>query len=464
MDSPFFQLGDQNNGDVKLQIICFDGHPYGGNPIYLHSQVLKKSSYFEARLSERWSPESSFSAEIIITLPPDGSAENYIDCIRLMYSSHWEKHLSFSNVDDALRILPVASEFLFEEGIRACMDYLEAVCWTPEQKLRIRALLSSLQVNISTDLAERLKISKSFFDEELELLKKIVPQMLSEVLNKPFVSYGVPLKHMRETVEKQIVAYFEEDIHPSIQKICRVALLDEFRTRIKKIKRGPSTEIRDDACESLLWLLDLIKLCKNGIFEAAFTIFVKDEDIAGILAKPKISWSPNTAAVSRPFQYGASFININNDQNFSDSDRSYSRRVLEILVHRFLDALANGDIIIPKRERVSFLIKWVPVIAHLVCRLACVYKACELIYCTSSVSLSVPFSSHIPGLKFSERFEGGVTNILASLPPSDQKQIFSSFTDSAKKFQTWERGIFHWWIKVIRIAVMAENGSHLQME
>ncbi|GLJ50308.1 hypothetical protein SUGI_1071850 [Cryptomeria japonica] len=408
MDSPFFQLGDQNNGDVKLQIICFDGHPYGGNPIYLHSQVLKKSSYFEARLSERWSPESSFSAEIIITLPPDGSAENYIDCIRLMYSSHWEKHLSFSNVDDALRILPVASEFLFEEGIRACMDYLEAVCWTPEQKLRIRALLSSLQVNISTDLAERLKISKSFFDEELELLKKIVPQMLSEVLNKPFVSYGVPLKHMRETVEKQIVAYFEEDIHPSIQKICRVALLDEFRTRIKKIKRGPSTEIRDDACESLLWLLDLIKLCKN--------------------------------------------------------DRSYSRRVLEILVHRFLDALANGDIIIPKRERVSFLIKWVPVIAHLVCRLACVYKACELIYCTSSVSLSVPFSSHIPGLKFSERFEGGVTNILASLPPSDQKQIFSSFTDSAKKFQTWERGIFHWWIKVIRIAVMAENGSHLQME
>ncbi|GLJ50313.1 hypothetical protein SUGI_1071950 [Cryptomeria japonica] len=139
MDSPFFQFGDQRKGDVKLQIICSDGLPYRGNPIYLHSQVLKKSSYLEAKLSE--------TGIIKLCIPRDGSApaENYIDCIRLMYSSYYQTHFSFSTLDKALLILPVASELLFEEGIRACMEYLEAVCWTPEQKLRIQALLSSLQ-------------------------------------------------------------------------------------------------------------------------------------------------------------------------------------------------------------------------------------------------------------------------------------------------------------------------------
>ncbi|GLJ50310.1 hypothetical protein SUGI_1071880 [Cryptomeria japonica] len=365
-----------------------------------------------------------------------------------MYSFHCQRQLSFTNVDDALRILPIACELLFKEGIQACMEYLEAVCWTPEQKLRIQALLSSLQVNISTDLAERLKISKSVFDEKLELLKKIVPQMLSEILNKPFVPNGVPLRHMQETVEKQIVAYFEEDIHPAIQNICSDALLNEFRRRIEGIKRGSSIK-RDSACESLLWLLDLIKLCKRDVFEAAFTIFVEDKGIVHTLAKPSNFW---LLYISKTYRY-SSFEKLNHDQSFSDSDRSCSSRVLEILVHRFLDALANGDLIIPKLKRVSFLINWVPVIAHLICRYACEHNARELIDC-----------SPVRGLKFSERFEGGVTKILASLPLRDQSKILDSFSDTATKFQTWEGGIFRWWINAIWMAVMAANGNHLQIE
>ncbi|GLJ50311.1 hypothetical protein SUGI_1071890 [Cryptomeria japonica] len=451
MDSPFFQFGDQNNSDVKLYIYYSDGHPYGGNPIYLHSQVLKKSGYLEARLKENG---------ISLDITPDGSAhaEDYIDCIRLMYSSYCQRPLSFSNVDDALRILPVASELLFEEGIQACMEYLEAVCWTPQQKLRIRNLLSSLQLNISTDLAERLKISKAFFHEELEVLKSL---LLFDILNDRFVMHGVPVQHVQDTLKQQIVAYFEEDIHPAIQKICRDALLDVFTMRIGGFKfESVSTELRDSACESLLWFLDLIKLCKRDVFEAAFTIFVEDEEIADILAKPHISWTPNAAifGVRSRANQSVKFGQINNDHIFSDSDRSYSSRVLEILVHRFLGAVANGDIVIPKPARVSFLMKWVPIMAYLICTF---FRVHNLISESDSPESSL---SPTRGLKFSEMFKGGVTKILASLPPSDQKQIFNSFADTAKNFQNWEGGIFDWWTKVIWMAVMAANGSHLQME
>ena len=127
----------------------------------------------------------------------------------LMYSSQRKRrHLSLSNVDDALYILPVASEWLLEEGIQACIKYLAAVSWTPQQNLRIQDLQSSFKVIVSTDLTERLKISKSVFDKELEKLRSILPQMLSPILNKPFVSNGVPLQHMQETVKRHLVAYF----------------------------------------------------------------------------------------------------------------------------------------------------------------------------------------------------------------------------------------------------------------
>ncbi|KAH9295648.1 hypothetical protein KI387_039236 [Taxus chinensis] len=191
MDNHNFQFGDQRNTDVKLLIMFSDGLEYSGGPVYFHSQVLKKSKYFEPRLPERWSADMSSFTEIKLTVPPNAVPQNYIKCINLMYSSY-QSDISFSGVDETLDILPVALELLFDEGIQACMQYLEAVCWTPQQKPRIRALLSYLQV----------------------------------------------------------------------------------------IKCGVSIEMRNSACTDLLWLFNLIRLCKRNVFEAVFRIFVDDKEIA----------------------------------------------------------------------------------------------------------------------------------------------------------------------------------------
>ncbi|KAH9295650.1 hypothetical protein KI387_039238, partial [Taxus chinensis] len=58
------------------------------------------------------------------------------------------------------------------------------------------------------------------------------------------------------------------------------------------IKCGVSIEMRDSACVALLWLLDLTRLCKREAFEAAFRMFVEDEEVPNRLVESRM-WSNN---------------------------------------------------------------------------------------------------------------------------------------------------------------------------
>ncbi|KAH9295651.1 hypothetical protein KI387_039239 [Taxus chinensis] len=440
MEKHASQLSGGKNADLQLRIISSDGVEYDGNPLNLHSQVLKKSKYFEA-----WSPDMSSCPEIKLTVPSDGSAENYIKCIGLMYSSHSGKDLSFSDVDEALQILPVASELLFEEGIEASMEYLAAVCWTPQQKLKLTALLSSLQVNISADLAERLKVlPESSFDEEIDMLKMKLPEMLCEITDckaspescfVPFkndhIPSPLPLHRKKITMERYIVANFEEDVPPAIQNIFRETLLNKCKLIIEGIKYG-------NPSEGLLWLLDVIKLCKREMFESAFKIFAEDAQLANIILKPQTERS---------------------GQSFEEDWQNRTIHLLDVLVDRFLKALANGEIIIPKSMRISFLILWVPVMIFLLCRFV--------------ARSPFDFSSDNSSLEYSKRFEEGVTKVIGSVPVEDQKRIFNSCQGEGmakvlrsvpQNCQTPVREMFEWWINVIWLGVMKSNCSHFQIE
>ncbi|CAK9866467.1 unnamed protein product [Sphagnum jensenii] len=51
------RYGDDQSADVLLHVRPLEGA--SSAPLLLHSRVLRKSEFFEARLSERWvSPES----------------------------------------------------------------------------------------------------------------------------------------------------------------------------------------------------------------------------------------------------------------------------------------------------------------------------------------------------------------------------------------------------------------------
>ena len=62
MEKQVFQFGDQETADIKLQIVSKDGDEE--NPIYLHSHILKKSEFYEARLSDHWSLRDEHPLEL----------------------------------------------------------------------------------------------------------------------------------------------------------------------------------------------------------------------------------------------------------------------------------------------------------------------------------------------------------------------------------------------------------------
>ena len=47
-------MGDRNTADVKLQLLDEDGvQSEETDPLYLHSQVLAKSEFYETKISDR---------------------------------------------------------------------------------------------------------------------------------------------------------------------------------------------------------------------------------------------------------------------------------------------------------------------------------------------------------------------------------------------------------------------------
>lgn len=131
------QLGDQSTADIKLLLMGSDETEYEGNPLYLHSKVLRKSEFYETLLSERWSAADKLPIEIHITSPH--SNEDYIKCIQLMYSTQQGNPFCFSNVAEVQAILPVASQLLFHACVKECMLYLDAVRWSPHQEAKLRS-------------------------------------------------------------------------------------------------------------------------------------------------------------------------------------------------------------------------------------------------------------------------------------------------------------------------------------
>ncbi|GLJ47971.1 hypothetical protein SUGI_1012980 [Cryptomeria japonica] len=106
MEEAQLRFGALNSADVKLWLTGPNDEKYKRNPVYVHSEILKRSEFLQAMMSERW---SSF-----------------------------------------------ASELLSNELMNKCMQYLQGVHWSAAEETRIGEVLSCLGLKPSPDLAARL--------------------------------------------------------------------------------------------------------------------------------------------------------------------------------------------------------------------------------------------------------------------------------------------------------------------
>lgn len=161
--------------------------------IYLHSHVLRRSKYFSALLSDRWQHRSHGNKKNISDLKPlqlklgvpptPGSLESHITVLQLLYSSDLSNSIGSASI--ALDILPVALELLFEDCVKSCVHFLEAVPWTEDEEKRVLSLIPFLKEEESKDLLARVLPGQNESCEEM--LHGLVISAINNYPNMAFV-------------------------------------------------------------------------------------------------------------------------------------------------------------------------------------------------------------------------------------------------------------------------------------
>lgn len=191
--------------------------PFG---IHLHSNVLKESRYFAALLSDRWQASVDKKSEkplpISLNMPVSRRIESYFSIFQLFYSKDFAGIIT--EVSDALTLLPIASELLYDECISYCIRFLEAVPWTEEEEREVIKLVPYLKQ-----------------EEAAELLARISPvkgNVLEDMLNG--LIFTATHCHSNGATVKAFVAKLLRDY--SSRDAVRLVLDKAFTTSLKSVK------------------------------------------------------------------------------------------------------------------------------------------------------------------------------------------------------------------------------------
>lgn len=225
------RYGEEATADVVVILRPVEGPSLP--PLLLHSRALRQSEFFDTRLSERWANGdncNNVNQPLEITLDKCTNPNTYVRCIQLLYVPHRVKHTTFNDVQDALGILEVAAELLFQDCVDACMRYLEAVPWTLENEAAIRGCMANLHLQPSPDLAARLCVpDESPSSKPVEIMKDVLGELLSLVTN------GAPSK-ARDITERVLLANVHPSTSPTFASVNEVALFREFQGNLEQLK------------------------------------------------------------------------------------------------------------------------------------------------------------------------------------------------------------------------------------
>eukprot|EP01018_Ginkgo_biloba_P038930 Gb_20507 [translate_table: standard] len=257
------------------------------------------------------------------------NVNDYVSCIKLLYLSQPDKCLSFSSVEKTLGILEVASDLLLQDCVDACMEYLEAVRWTPLEHVQIRDSLSALQINPQPDLAARLCTSKG---EYLKIMEEVISKLLSLISNgAPQCTWG--------STQKIISANIAANSSDALVDMTFTAILQETQSkidiiasqlrRIQHFDSKSSQKIRV-AKSAVGWFVVQCTGRKSGI-QRSVKMFAHQLDLAQAILGRALGYNP------------------------------FTETLLDIL-DGMANVMGNGDVICRRSIRLSFITTWLPVI------------------------------------------------------------------------------------------------------
>ncbi|KAH7836795.1 hypothetical protein Vadar_005787 [Vaccinium darrowii] len=154
--APFRNPGNWGGfGDVKLSVSGRDGFRVSMD---VHRRVLAdRSRFFAAKLRRDGGGDGGGGGGVshLVEICDCDDVEVYVETVVLMYCDDLKNRLVGEEVSKVLGLLKVSAAIMFDAGIIACLEYLEAVPWSEEEEDKIVTHLTELQLHDS--IAEVLK-------------------------------------------------------------------------------------------------------------------------------------------------------------------------------------------------------------------------------------------------------------------------------------------------------------------
>ncbi|XP_052194855.1 BTB/POZ domain-containing protein At3g05675-like [Diospyros lotus] len=380
--------------------------------VYLHSGVIRLSKYFAAVLSDRWQGNSGEmdgeNSRKIYRLnlgieAGSGSIERHLTVLELLYTSDFTSVIN--SVPAALYILPVALQLLFEDCVRACVRFLEAVPWSEEEEKRILSLAPFLGNQESRELLARVSPARN--DSSEEMLHGLIVSATHNHQNTAFAKAFVA-KLLREF---------------SSRESARRVLDRAFHTSLKIVKESledySSPDVRGNQNEmEAIQRLHLHTAMTNGrhllwLVERMIELRVADTAVT--------EWSDQalfTANLHRAFQ----------EEAWRNIVPGLPTVVLRC-TSKLANAVAAGTILAPREVRTKLVKDWLPVVS----------------ICKENASPMLPGQKE-SYLELEETF----LKIISTLPMSDAQELLQqciSFTTRnledcphlVAAFNTWFR-------------------------
>ncbi|XP_057846893.2 BTB/POZ domain-containing protein At3g05675-like [Cryptomeria japonica] len=300
--------------DVKLWLTGTNGEIYERNLIYLHSAIMKRSQFFEVMMSDRWS--SGKPTEISVTT--SHNFDEYIKCNQLIY----RERMYFSNIEECLAILSVASELLADDLINKCMQYLQAVHWSAAEEIQIGDVLSCLGLKPLPDLAARLENEDAHHIIFVERIIKEMVSLIQDTESKETI--------MRINAEKYIGGIFEGNTPRDVVEICEREIFQ--------------SSVRSRNISAIRSLSKFLDHCDGETLKAEFIAMLEDPEFMTHVKKAMKGLE-------------------------SDQCSEYPQLCEDVfyIIIWFMKATERGKIIISRASRNSFVTTWLPIMTDL-CR------------------------------------------------------------------------------------------------
>ncbi|KAL3538964.1 hypothetical protein ACH5RR_002330 [Cinchona calisaya] len=398
--SPFCGgFNDSSSADVVLRLYIEKSSPFVSDDsesisavvdqsdvqIYLHSDVLHRSKYFAALLSGRWQKDSCpndaadsptihrFNLGVSDT---PGSIDYHLTVLQLLYTNDFSAVID--TVSTAISLLAVALELLFEDCVRACVRFLEAVPWTDDEEKKILGLVPFLKEEESQELLARVSPARN--DSSEEMLHGLI---MSAIHNHPNMAFA-----------KAFVAKLLRDF--SSKESARRVLDRAFETSLKIVKESleeySSPDFRGDHNETeAIQRLNLHTAMTNGrhlfwLVERMIELRVADTAVK--------EWSDQasfTSDLQRAFR--------------DDAWRNIVPGLPAVVLRctcKLANAVANGNVLAPRQVRMKLVKDWLPV----------------MIICKDNVS---PMMASFKSLY--QELEETFLRIISTLPMSDAQEL-----------------------------------------